>query len=546
MEFFGNIGIHFYIAIALAIVNGAMMCMVGYKFLQVLQLGGYKMSSYVEWVKDTKGKYISRVAFLSFLSIAGVLVTNAVFDSYIENGYLSYLGLIFYFYFSIVFIKNLFDAPKKIPLKNTNRMSRLNICLFLIMTIVTFGLISLSTEYVTFLRYGIISITPLILIIAIPIAHFIMLPLEAVIRLKYIYKAKKVLNKMPDLIKIGITGSYGKTSCKYILNTMLSKKYSVCMSPHSFNTPMGITKVVLKYLKPYDQILIAEMGANQVGDINYLCNIINPKMGILTAIGSQHLRTFKSLDNIKNTKNELIKSLEKVNGYAVFNGDNEGAKELYDEANIEKSYTSINNENASIYVKNIALSENGMTFDMVLDDGVYPCETKLLGEHNISNILLCACMAKKIGVSSKDIVQAISELKPVPHRLELKTKYKGFKVLDDSFNASVEGAESALKVLSLFEGKKIVITPGLVDLGSMEHSENVEFGKKIAKVADVCIVVNKANRESVKEGLELGGFSEEQIIVKDNFSTAFLALKEIVELNNTCVLIENDLPDNYT
>lgn len=546
MEFFGNIGIHFYIAIALAIVNGAMMCMVGYKFLQVLQLGGYKMSSYVEWVKDTKGKYISRVAFLSFLSIAGVLVTNAVFDSYIENGYLSYLGLIFYFYFSIVFIKNLFDAPKKIPLKNTNRMSRLNICLFLIMTIVTFGLISLSTEYVTFLRYGIISITPLILIIAIPIAHFIMLPLEAVIRLKYIYKAKKVLNKMPDLIKIGITGSYGKTSCKYILNTMLSKKYSVCMSPHSFNTPMGITKVVLKYLKPYDQILIAEMGANQVGDINYLCNIINPKMGILTAIGSQHLRTFKSLDNIKNTKNELIKSLEKVNGYAVFNGDNEGAKELYDEANIEKSYTSINNENASIYVKNIALSENGMTFDMVLDDGVYPCETKLLGEHNISNILLCACMAKKIGVSSKDIVQAISELKPVPHRLELKTKYKGFKVLDDSFNASVEGAESALKVLSLFEGKKIVITPGLVDLGSMEYSENVEFGKKIAKVADVCIVVNKANRESIKEGLELGGFSEEQIIVKDNFSTAFLALKEIVELNNTCVLIENDLPDNYT
>ena len=546
MEFFENIGIHFYIAIALAIINGALMCMVGYKFLQVLQLGGYKMSAYVEWVKDTKGKYISRVAFLSFLSIAGVLVTNAVFDSYIEDSYLSYLGLIFYFYFSIVFIKNMFDAPKKIPLKNTNRMNRLNICLFLIMAIVTFGLIALSTEYVTFLRYGVVAVTPLILIVAVPVAHFIMLPLEALIRLSYVYKAKKVLKKMPNLIKIGITGSFGKTSCKYILNTMLSKKYSVCMSPHSFNTPMGLTKVVLKYLKPYDQILIAEMGANMVGDINYLCNIINPKMGILTAIGSQHLRTFKSLENIKNTKNELIKNLEKVNGYAVFNGDNEGAKELYDKANLEKAYTSLTDENASIYAKNIALSENGMTFDIVLDDGVYPCETKLLGEHNIGNILLCACMAKKIGVSSKDIVQAISELKSVPHRLELKTKYKGFKVLDDSFNASVEGAESALKVLSLFEGKKIVVTPGLVDLGSMEHAENVEFGKKIAKVADVCIVVNKANRESIKEGLELGGFSEEQIILKDNFSTAFLALKEILEINNTCVLIENDLPDNYT
>lgn len=546
MEFFQNIGIHFYVAIALAIVNGVLMCLVGYKFLQVLQQGGYKMRAYGEWLKDTKGKYVSRVVFLALLSIAGVLVTNAVFDSYIEDSYLSYLGLIFYFYFAIIFIKNLYEAPKKVPLRHTNRMIRLNICLFFLMAIVTFGLIAISTEYITILRYGIITLTPIALIVAVPIAHYIMLPFEECIRGLYILKAKRVLKKMPDLIKIGITGSFGKTSCKYILNTMLSKKYSVCMSPHSFNTPMGLTKVVLKYLKPYDQVLITEMGADNVGDINYLCGIIKPKMGILTAVGTQHLRTFKTVQNIKNTKFELIKNLEQIeDGFAVFNGDNEGALELYNRANLDKQYSSISDENASIYAKNIVLSDEGIAFDIVTEEGVYSCSSRLLGDHNISNILLCVCMARKLGVAMDDIVSAISELKPVPHRLELRTKYKGFKVLDDSFNASVDGANSALKVLSLYKGKKIVVTPGLIELGNMEYVENVNFGERIARVADVCIIVNKVNRDSIKEGLLKGGMAEENIIVKDSFGQGFIALKDLIEVNNTCVLIENDLPDNY-
>ena len=546
MEFLQNMGAHFYVALALAIVNGLLMCMVGYKFLQILQLGGYKIGGYVEWLKDTKAKYVSRVAFLSLLSIAGVLVTNAVFDSYIEDSYLSYLGLIFYFYFAVIFIKNLFEAPKKIPLKQTNRMVRLTVCLFLIMAGVTFWLIAISTEYITFLRYGIITITPLILILAVPVAHYIMLPFEALNRYTYILRAKKTLKKMPELIKIGITGSYGKTSCKYILNAILSKKYSVCMSPHSFNTPMGITKVVLKYLKPYDEVLITEMGADNVNDINYLCGIVQPKMGILTAIGTQHLRTFKTVENIKKTKYELIENLEKVQGFAVFNGDNEGAKELYNKAGLDKQYTAINDTNANIYAKNIVLTDEGITFDIVTSEGEYQCRSRLLGEHNVSNILLCVSMALRLGVKMSDIVDAIAELKPVPHRLELRTKYKGFKVLDDSFNASPDGARSALKVLNLFEGKKIVITPGLIELGATEYEENKKLGEEIAKVADVCIVVNKANRESLNEGLVTGGMKEENIKLIDSFAQGFITLKDMIEPNNTCVLIENDLPDNYT
>lgn len=261
MDFFTNIGVHFYIAIALSLTNAVLMCFVGYKFLQIIQLSDYKMSGYIDWIKDTKAKYISRVLALSGLSIAGVLVTNAVFDAYTSNKYLSYLGLIFYFYFCVVFIKNLYDAPKKTPLKNTRRMNRLTTCLFIIVAVFTFFLIALSTEYLSLLRFGVVALMPLFLIIIVPLAFYITFPFEQTIKSIYIHKAIRTLKKMPDLIKIGITGSYAKTSCKYILNTMLSKKYSVCMSPYSFNTPMGLTKVINNYLEPFNEVLIAEMGA---------------------------------------------------------------------------------------------------------------------------------------------------------------------------------------------------------------------------------------------------------------------------------------------
>lgn len=545
MEFFTNIDLHFYFAICISICNGVMMCFVGYKFLQILQLAGYKMTGYVEWLKDTKGKYISRVLFLSLLSIAGVLVTNAVFDAYTSNKYLSYLGLVFYIYFSIVFIRNLYNAPKKTPLKYTRRMNRLTVCVGVLTSLTTFGLIAISTEYFALLRFGVVSVTPLLLIFEVPLAHYIMLPLEAIIRTIYIKRAKKVLKGMPNLIKIGITGSYGKTSCKYILNTMLKKKYSVCMSPHSFNTPMGITKVVLKYLKPFNEVLIAEMGATGVGDIRYLCNIVKPQYAILTSVGNQHLRTFKSIENIAKTKFELVEAVGK-DGYAVFNGDNEGTMKMYSRATCEKTFISVDNFTAPVYASELKIDFNGMQFNINVNDKSYPCTTKLVGEHNLQDILMCVGLALKLGVDMESIVSAISELKAIPHRLELKRDNKDYVVLDDSFNSSVEGSESALKVLKLFEGQKIVVTPGIVELGGAEFEANKVLGKNISKVADKVIIVNHVHREAIKTGLIEGEYNMENVIEVDNLQAGILALNEIVEKGNCCVLLENDLPDNYT
>lgn len=544
MEFFTQIDAHFYIAILLSLVNGAMMGFVGYKFLQIIQLSDYKMSGYFEWLKDTKAKYFGRIIILSVLSLAGVMVTNAVFDSYTSNKYLSYLGLIFYFYFCHVFIKNMYDVPKKTPLKNTRRMNRLTACVVIIFSVATFMLIAVMTEYLSLLRYGIVAATPVLLPIVVVLAYYIMYPVEEIIKLYYKYRAKKVLAKMPELIKIGITGSYAKTSCKYILNTMLKSKYSVCMSPLSFNTPMGLTKVVTQYLEPYNEVLIAEMGATELGNIKELCDLIQPSYGILTAASSQHLLTFKTLENVKKTKFELVEWLTKKQGFCVFNYDNEGSRELYEKAKCGKAITSCENGECEVFAKDITLSCDGMNFTLCAYGEERLCHTSLIGKHNLENIVMCASLAMKLKVDIDSVVEAIGLLSSIPHRLEV-IKRDEITIIDDTFNASVEGSKKAIETLSLFEGRKLVFTPGLIELGSMEKQANIEFGKLIAGVASIAVVINHANEEALKKGLSEGGMSEENIIFVEDMQHAILEMKKLIVAGDV-VLLENDLPDNYT
>lgn len=546
MDFFDLGNIHFILAFFLSIANAALLCLIAGKFLQILQLSGYKIKGYNVWLKDTKARYISRIAMLSFLSLACVLVTNALFDVYHQDSIYSYLGLIFYIYFSIVFIIHMVNSPQKTPLAQTRRMARLISCLFILCMGITFVLIWVCTEWLYFIKFGVMVLTPLLLPVLVPLAHFIMLPLETFIRWNYIRKAKKKLASRPDLIRIGITGSYAKTSVKHILFDMLSEKYNVCMSPHSFNTPMGLTKVVLKYLKPENQILIAEMGAKQVGDIAYLCNIINPQHAIITGIGSQHLETFGSVENIKKTKNELVLALPE-NANVVFNMENKGARELFEECTLKNKFLAGFGEGSELKVSNVDITSNGMTFTLEYNGKSKKCTSNLIGKHNLENILLSATLALKLGVSLEGVARAISELQPVAHRLEV-IRNQNITVLDDAFNSSVEGSTAAVEVLSSFKDSvKICITPGMVEMGQEEFNVNEHFGEQLGKVCDYVIVVNKVNQEALKKGLESTEIAKENIILVDTLKQAKARLNELITPDkNYVVLFENDLPDNYT
>ncbi len=542
MEIFSLSNPHFYISIAIAILNGVILCFVAGKPLQMVQLSGYKLSGYNSWLKDTKIKFFGRIFMLSFLSLFSVLVTNALLDGF-GGGYYSYLGLVFYIYFCVIFIINITKMPQKTPLKQTRRMNRLIVTLFVLITSITFVLVTFSTQFVQPLRYGIVVLTPILLAVLVPLAHIINLPMENAIRNSYLKKAKNKLEKMPNLIKIGITGSYGKTTTKHFLNVMLSKKYSVCMTPHSFNTPMGLTKVVLKYLKKDNQVLIAEMGAKNVGDIKYLCDFINPKHAIITSVASQHLATFGTKDNVAKTKFELVQAI--TNGIVVFNAQSEGALSLYNKCSCQKFLSGIENTDLFCYLKNIGCSQNGSSFVLCIDGKEIKCNTKLLGKQFLEDIALASTMAYKLGVGLNDIALAISELKPIAHRMEI-IQNKGLTIIDNAYNSSVESSKASLETINLFkDSAKIVVTPGIVEMGMVEYEVNYNFGLEMAKICNKVIIVNKVNLEAIKKGLVDGGMKEENIFEAENLKSASNLLPNITKQGDV-VLFENDLPDNYT
>ena len=542
MTFFSVSNIHMYIAVGLSIVNAILMWFVAYKFFQILQLSNYRTKEYFTWIKDTKGRYISRLFMLTILSLALMSVTNVILDTQNVNEFWSYLGLIFYFYLTGVFIYNLYNAPKKTPLKITNRMNRLKYVFFLVCAVITFLLIWLYTVVFDPIRYAVIALTPIMLPIIVPIVNLIMAPIEKLISRRYIVLAKKKLKKYPNLIKIGITGSFGKTSTKFFLQTILSEKYSVLASPFSYNTPMGITKSIIQYLDFSHQILIAEMGARFVGDIKELCELVSPQYGIITSVGEQHLQTFKTLDNIKNTKYELVEGLAK-GGLIVFNGENEICQELYDKTNIDKMITGFNDK-FDVFASNMVTDKSGTKFTLHIQGQSIDCSTKLLGEHNIEDILTAVALAHRLGLSLQEIANGISRLQPIEHRLQLISSSDNITILDDSYNGSIEGSKKALDILKMFEGEKIVVTPGLVELGVKEKQANIEFGERIAQVADKVIIVNVTHSLDIKQGLLNKNFDEKNIYQIDTLNSISSIIRKM-QLKNCTILFYNDLPDNY-
>ena len=544
MEFFNPQNIHLYIAIFLSVLNGGVLCFSSSKFLQIIQQSGYHVSGYMSWLRGTRYKYLSRLFVLSLLSVACSLVTNSLFDVYHSQAIYSYLGLIFYFYFSGSFILNLVKEPNKTPLVKTKRITRTLTALFIVYTLVTFALIALSTEYFKLLRFGIITLTPVLVPFVVVLVFWILYPVEKLINIYYISKAKRKLKKSKDLVRVGITGSYAKTTNKFILTTMLSKKYKTLCSPHSYNTPLGLTRTILQDLDETIQVFVAEMGAKKKGEINELCKLVDPDHALLTGIGSQHLESFKSEENIVQTKKELADWVDAKGGYIVYNGENQKCKTLFEQSSNQNKILAGTNQ-SFCFATDVVATSKGIQFNLILDGKSLQCQTKLLGEYNLQNICMCASLAFKLGVSPNQIKSAIKSLSPAEHRMQLIPSGKNV-VIDDSFNASAEGCQAALETLKLFDGySKVIITPGIVEMGKYETETNFNFGKQIASVCDYVIIVNDVNKQSISQGLEQNNFDMEKVFCVENLEKAKEKITEL-KLENSVILFENDLPDLFS
>ena len=530
--------------VIIALVSSVLMVFVGYKLLQMLQLTGYKLNGYLRWFKETKYSYISRLFMLSFLSLAAMLMTNVLLADFFVVPVLKFVGILFYILFSSLFITNLFTAKQKTPLKYTKRMTRLVVVYFILILIFSILIEILGFMFIPYLYYGLIGIIPIMLPLFVFLAYYITYPIEKLISNSYVKKAKKKLESIKNIQVIGITGSYGKTSVKNILKTLLSEKYKVCASPSSYNTPLGLAKTILQNLNSDNEIFIAEMGAKQRFDIKELCEMVKPKIAIITGIGNQHLLTFGSVDNIIKTKSELAEYVSNNHGKIFVNIESDGAKKLVNNFK-DAIKVSIKDNKTDLFVKDIKTTKDGSKFSLCFNNEVVECKTILLGDHNISNILLAATVAINLGLTLKEIQEGIEKLVTIPHRLEIVKSSSTYTILDDAYNSSVEGSKASLDVLSKFDGKKFVITPGLVELGTEQFNSNFEFGMDMAKVCDYVIIDSVINYDAISSGLIFGGFDEKNIIQVANLTQAVQMLNTLASSNDV-VLFENDLPDNYS
>ncbi len=423
-----------------------------------------------------------------------------------------------------------FAFGKKTPLKITKRIKRLFFINFLT-NFVVFLMIFAFLPY--FWQQFVVAFLVVFLSNFCVLLSFVLaLPIENLIKQNYIRKAKKKLSKM-KCKKIAITGSFGKTSTKHILYDILKEEFDVCATPKSFNTPMGICKTVLEDLKETDDYFIVEFGARQSGDIDFLAKLVSVDFGILTPIGNCHLQTFGSVENIENTKYELC---ENAKDFVVFNGRNKSTRKLYNR--FQRRKYMVCEEGSFAYAKDIVSSAEGSRFSLVLDDKQLSCKTRLLGRANIDNIVVAASMAYLLGESLYGIAKGILNARPIPHRLEMiKTDF--VTCLDDSYNSNLDGFKEALSVLSGFDGRKIVVSPGIVELGKQQEEVNAEVGRLVAEVADIFVIMNETNRQALLTGAE----NLAEIYFAKNREQQQQLLRKIIKKGDV-VLFENDFPDN--
>lgn len=372
----------------------------------------------------------------------------------------------------------------------------------------------------------------------------LMRPAENAINRWYFNDARQKLAAWDRMIRVGITGSYGKTSAKMILGAILAQRFDAKVTPQSYNTPLGVARVIREQMTGREEVFVAEMGARHRGDIAEMCELVAPQYGLLTSVGPQHLETFGSLENVARTKYELIDALPS-DGWAFFPSDNAVCLELYRKTRGNRILFGIDGHGEPLYMtaRDIRVTAEGSRFTLVDGEGnAAACATRLLGRHNIGNILGCAAVARKLGLTMNEIASGIRLAEPVEHRLQLLNTGGGVTVIDDAFNASPDGAKAALETLSAFEGRRIVVTPGLVELGEAEERENETFGRNMATVADIAILVSR-NGEAMERGLRQGGFGG-TILRTRNLAEASRELAALARAGDV-VLFENDLPDHY-
>lgn len=507
------------------------------KILGGLQQTSYKTRRMFTWMRRKDNLVMVSLSLLCFMLILSAAVFALCFSFVGDSAFVS---LVPFPIFCLIY----FFADRKYALKvrtvRTSRYIRLTCCYIFVLLVFTTAFVFLfdvlaqiiNVPFVSLLRYILLGGEVMLIPVFAAIANFLDKLYEEPRNMFYLVKAEKAL-AASKLIKIGITGSYGKTTVKNILNTLLSEKYRVLMTPSSYNTPLGIARCINRNQLENFDVFLAEMGARHQKDIENLCATVHPDYSVITGICPQHLQSFGTVENIVSAKGEILLGTEKG---AVLAND-ELTVSLYDTSPVE---TYIAGE--EVKVSNVKANKNGTVFDLTIGKDTKTVHTKLLGEHTADNMCVAASLAYMLGFTIDEIVTGLEKVDFIPHRLAPIVE-GGVTIIDDSYNANVKGAKAAIDVLTYFGGRKFVVTPGLVELGILEERENKKLGESLVGL-DRIILVGDTLVSIVKKGYLAAGGDVDKVTTVATLNDAQGLLKEELQTGDS-VLFLNDLPDVF-
>ena len=535
-----------------AVVTLTATVFLGLREFHMLQLNGYKTPEHLRWMKKNAKRYIlpavlfcAQFLLIPFHGRSGLEIT---------------LVIVLCFFNAIIALLNKPGKKFKKPLVYTARMKRMMITFGILIAIYyTIAILNGKTYvdidgidfcrtetrwFTWYLPYIMVGSALYLTPILVPLSNLINKPVEKAVQNWYINDAKRILSECPALHKVGITGSYGKTSMKFYLDELLNSQYNTLKTPESFNTPMGVTITIRRDLKPTHEYFICEMGARRVREIKELCGIADPHDGIITSVGPQHLETFGSIENVVNTKFELADHVKAKGGKIYLNGDNELIRKKAPEYPNAVLYGL--QEGNHYRATDISVSDRGTEFTVTAPDGeTKRFSMKLLGEHNVQNVLGAIAYAHGTGISLEKLTLPVKRIAAVPHRLQLLDKGGNMTFIDDAYNSNPSGCRAALNVLGLFDACRILVTPGMVELGAKQEELNFEFGQEAAKACDHIVLVGKAQTVPIYNGIKDAGYDMDNVFVADSLNEALAHVNAYQTDKKKIVLLENDLPDNY-
>ena len=523
------------------------------RYLHIFQQEEYDGKRFLRWIRETRG-FDKRLSLIFLVMSALLLATKGWWI-----GCVTPIAIFAGAYF-------LESDPRKVAKKKLVMTSRARRVFGIALALCTcVGLVTLSIQIVFSFSFGAAAFKDMMLFgvwfalafplifavqfvpLSLVLANIILMPFEAYIQKRIMREASVKLAQIKPQV-IGITGSFGKTSVKHILGHVLEINAQTLYTPGSVNTLMGISRIIREKLQAGTQFFLVEMGAYGRGSIQKLCRLTPPQIGIITSLGEAHYERFKTLDAVAHAKFELAEAvLTHAEGKLVIHEDvlvQDYARAFVDKQP-EKFVICGHGDRAALKIAQVTQSASGLTVEVTWQGATYTLVAPLYGTHHAGNMALAFAAALVCGVSPERAVAALRTTPQITHRLEVKPQSDGTTYVDDAFNSNPTGFASALELLTVLaaekDGRRILITPGIVELGAKHDEAHQILGAKAAQNVDVAIVVRADRIPTFVESFRAAA-PEKPLHLVASLTEARQWLQENAKAGDI-YLIENDLPD---